>query len=120
MQNYATMLSAPEITEEDRIEYSKAIMQSSKRLANLIANILKLNKLENQKIFPEATEYDLGEQLCECLLQFEDIWEEKGIEIETEMEDDVKISTDPEFFSIVWNNLFSNAFKFTKIDGLLS
>lgn len=117
MQNYATMLSARSVTEEERIEYSKAIMQSAKRLANLIANILKLNKLENQKIFPEATEYDLGEQLCECLLLFEDIWEEKGIEIETELEENVKISTDSELFSIVWNNLFSNAFKFTENNG---
>ena len=120
MQNYATMLSAPTITEEERIEYSKAIMQSAKRLANLIANILKLNKLENQKIFPEAAEYDLGEQLCECLLQFEDIWEEKGIEIETDIEENVKVYTDSELLSIVWNNLFSNAFKFTEAGGLVS
>lgn len=117
MQNYATMLSASTITEEDRIEYSKAIMQSTKRLTNLITNILKLNKLENQKIFPETTEYNLGEQLCGCLLQFEDIWEEKDIEIETDIEENIKIYTDPELFSIVWNNLFSNAFKFTESKG---
>lgn len=117
MQNYATMLSAENITDEERIEYSKAILQSSKRLASLITNILKLNKLENQKIFPKAAEYDLGEQLCECLLQFENIWEEKSIEIETEIEDNVRVSTDPELFGIVWSNLFSNAFKFTEAKG---
>ena len=47
MGNYATMLQQPEITEEDRIEYAKAISHSSRRLAALITNILKLNKLEN-------------------------------------------------------------------------
>ena len=53
MGNYATMLQKPGISEEDRIEYAKAISHSSRRLAALITNILKLNKLENQKIFPQ-------------------------------------------------------------------
>lgn len=44
-------------------------------VADLISNILKLNKLKNQQIFPEVKVYNLGEQLCECLLNFENIWE---------------------------------------------
>ena len=77
MGNYATMLQRPGISEEDRIEYAKAISHSSRRLAALITNILKLNKLENQQIFPQPQEFDLGEQLCESLLAFEDAWEKK-------------------------------------------
>ena len=77
MGNYATMLQNPNITDEERYEYAKAISESARRLAQLITNILKLNKLENQQIFPQLDEYDLGEQLCESLLQFEDIWEKK-------------------------------------------
>ena len=75
MGNYATMLQKPGICEADRIEYAKAISHSSRRLAALITNILKLNKLENQQIFPQPQEFDLGEQLCECLLTFEEAWE---------------------------------------------
>ena len=74
---------------------------------------MKLNKLEKQRIYPKTEEYDLGEQLCECLLQFETVWEEKNIEIETEIAEDVRVRTDGELLSLVWNNLFSNAFKFT-------
>ena len=120
MGNYATMLQKPGITEEDRIEYAKAISHSSRRLAALITNILKLNKLENQQIFPKLDEYDLGEQLCENLLQFEDIWEKKNLNIETDIEDDVRIRSDGELLSLVWNNLFSNAVKFTPENGTIS
>ena len=119
MGNYATMLQQPGIPEEERIEYAKAISHSSRRLAALITNILKLNKLENQQIFPQPQEFDLGEQLCKCLLGFEDAWEAKNLEIETEIQDDVRIKSDPELLSLVWNNLFSNAVKFTPDGGTI-
>ena len=117
MGNYATMLQRPGITEEERCEYAKAISEAARKLAQLITNILKLNKLENQQIFPQPKEFDLGEQLCECLLVFEDAWEAKSLEIETDITDDVRIKSDPELLSLVWNNLISNAVKFTPDGG---
>ena len=120
MQNYGTMLQTPDLPEEKRIEYAKGITDNSRRLADLITNILKLNKLENQQIFPVAQRFDLGEQLCQSLLQFEEIWENKNINIETDIDDSVFISSDPELLGLVWNNLFSNAFKFTDDGGTVS
>ncbi len=120
MQNYGTLLQSPDLSEQDRIKYAKSITDASRRLADLITNILKLNKLENQQIYPASQAYDLSEQLCECLLQFEHIWEEKKIEIETDMEENIKINADPELLSLVGNNLFSNAFKFTENGGKVS
>ena len=117
MGNYATMLQRPGITEEERCEYAKAISEAARKLAQLITNILKLNKLENQQIFPQPKEFDLGEQLCECLLGFEDAWEAKNLEIETDLEEDVRIQSDLELLSLVWNNLISNAVKFTPEGG---
>ena len=119
MGNYATMLQQPKIGEEDRVEYAKAISQSARRLAALITNILKLNKLENQQIFPKHEEYDLSGQLCESLLQFEDAWERKCLNVETRIEDEVRICSDAELLSLVWNNLISNAVKFTPSGGTL-
>ncbi len=120
MQNYATMLGSPTVSESERAEYSRAITDACGRLSALITNILKLNKLENQQIFPAAREYDLSEQLCLCLLQFESEWEKKNIEIETDIEDGVRIHADEELLSLVWNNLLSNAFKFTPDGGKVS
>lgn len=115
--NYATMLQKTGLSETDRMEYAKDISRSCHRLAALITNILKLNKLENQQIFPQPKEFDLGEQLCECLLGFEDAWERKDLQIETDIQDDVRIKSDSELLSLVWNNLISNAVKFTAEGG---
>lgn len=120
MGNYATMLQQPGLSEEKRMEYAKAVSDASHRLADLIGNILKLSKLENQQIFPSAEEYDLSEQVCRCLLGFEDVWERKNLNIETAIEDGVTIRADEELLGLVWNNLFSNAVKFTPNGGTVS
>ena len=117
MQNYGTLLQSSDITDEKRIEYAKAVTDASRRLSDMMTNILKLNRLENQQIYPKFEIYDLGEQLCESLLQYENIWESKKIEIDTDIEENVNISADRELLSLVWNNLFSNAFKFTDEGG---
>lgn len=120
MQNYSTLLQAPELTEEKRLEYAKGVSDASRRLSEMMTNILKLNRLENQQIFPEVTEFDLGEQLCACLLQFENTWEQNDIEIDTDIAEDVRVAADGELLSLVWNNLLSNAFKFTPAGGKVS
>ena len=141
MQNYGTLLQAAELSDEKRIEYAKGVTDASRRMADMMTNILKLNRLENQQIFPQTevfaqikhlrlrenqqifpqTEvFDLGEQLCECLLQYENIWEKANIEIETDIAEDVKVEADAELLSLVWNNLFSNAFKFTEAGGTVN
>ena len=120
MQNYGTLLQSPDLSEEKRMDYAKGVTDASRRLAEMMTNILKLSRLENQQIFPETAKFDLGEQLCECLLQFENVWEAKNIEIDTDIAEDIKVEADTELLSLVWNNLFSNAFKFTEEGGTVS
>ncbi len=120
IQNYGTLLQSPDLSEKKRIEYAKGVADGSRRMADMMTNILKLNRLENQQIYPQVTEFDLGEQLCECLLQYEDVWEKSEIEIETDIAENVTIKADAELLSHVWNNLFSNAFKFTPSGGTVS
>jgi signal transduction histidine kinase len=117
ISNYATLLSSPELSEEKRLEYADIIKRSTKRMSDMMTNILKLNRLENQQIYPRAERFDLGESLSECFLSYESVWEKKGIEIETHIEDEIFVEADEELLSLVWNNLFSNAFKFTEEGG---
>ena len=120
MQNYGTLLQSPNLSEEKRLEYAKGVTEGARRMADMMTNILKLNRLENQQIYPQAARFDLGEQLCQCLLQFENVWESRQIEIETDIAEDIQVNADEELLSHVWNNLFSNAFKFTPPGGKVS
>lgn len=120
LQNYGQMLKQPGLSDETRQEYAKAIEDTCSRLAHLLTNILKLNKLENQQIFPAFTSYNLSEQLRESILQFENEWERKGIRMEIEIAEDIDVFADEELLSLVWNNLLSNAFKFTEDGGAVA
>lgn len=120
IKNYAELLKAEHMTEEQRKEYAENIEGAAVRLSNLISNILRLNKLENQRIVPERETYDVCRQLCECILQFEDAWDEKKIELETEIEDAAMVEADESLLELVWNNLLSNAIKFTEPGGTVA
>ena len=120
MKNYGILLQQPQLDDKSRIEYAQAVSESAQRMASMMTNILKLNRLENQQIYPQTAVYDLSEQLCQSLLQFESIWERENIELEVEIEDGVMVKADAELLSLVWNNLLSNAFKFTPAGGTIS
>lgn len=117
VQNSAEMLKNTNLSLEEQQMYVDTIIQSSKKLSSLITNILKLNKLEKQNIQPVMEEYNLCEQLCQCSLQFENIWEEKEITFDAELEDKIMIHADENLLELVWTNLLSNAMKFTENGG---
>jgi signal transduction histidine kinase len=116
IQGYAEALQNDALTNKERSEYAKAITEATKKLSALVTNILKLNKLENQEILPTSARFNLGEQIRLCALGFEDAWERKNIVFTADL-DDTMVWYDEEMLKIVWNNLISNAIKFTNPGG---
>lgn len=119
IQNYAEALKKDTITATQKEEYLNIITESSAKLASLITNILKLNKLEKQVVQPTTETYDLCEQICDSILSYEKLWSEKGIEFITDIEERVSFKADASLLEVVWNNLISNAIKFTESKGTI-
>ena len=117
IQSYATALQKEDISSRERKEYSDTIITASEKLNTLVTNILKLSKLENQKIVPTLENYDLCSQLAECALSFEEPLESKNITFNADMDDRAIVNADRNMLEIVWNNLLSNAIKFTPHGG---
>ena len=120
IKNYAELLQAPELTEADRMEYAQSVEEAASKMTELITNILRLNRIENQNIVPEIKRYDVCRQLADCLLQFESRWEEKQVEPDFDLEDSAYINADESLMELVWNNLMSNAIKFTEPGGSIT
>ena len=120
IKNYAELLQAPELPQSDRLAYAQSVEEAASRMTELITNILRLNRIENQKIVPEIRRYDVCRQLADCLLQFESRWEEKRIEPDFDLEDSAYVSADESLLELAWNNLMSNAIKFTEPGGAVT
>lgn len=120
IKNYAQLLQTGKASEEQEKEYAKGIEDAAARLSSLISNILRLNKLEHQRIMPEIKSYDVCRQLCESIFLYEDALEEKEIELEADIEDMAMIAADVNLMELVWNNLLSNAVKFTGRGGIIT
>lgn len=116
IRNYASVLQDEGLPKEARAEYASTIINASDRLSSLITNILKLNKLENQEIVTQHTTFSLSEQLRNSALSYENLWEEKNISLLIDLEE-VSIVSDEGMLELVWNNLISNAIKYTESDG---
>lgn len=117
IRSYAGALQRADLSESERREYASTIASASDSLSTLISNILKLNKLENQEIVPNASAYDLTRQLCDCALGHEAQWEKKNIDFDAQLEERVMIMADESMLEIVFNNLIANAIKFTEPGG---
>jgi len=117
IRGYASALQRGNLSEEEQREYAQTIASASENLSLLISNILKLNKLENQEIVPNAAPYDLTRQLSDCALYHEEQWEKKNIDFDAQLEERVMILADESMLEIVFNNLIANAIKFTEPGG---
>ena len=115
IKNYSVLLEK-ENDPEKRAQYRRELVRASNRLSNLVGNILKLNKLENQELIVEKKAFRLEGALEEAIVAFESQIEKKELELECELEE-ISIVSSESHLEIVWNNLISNAIKFTEKGG---
>ena len=120
IQNYAKVLENDKLDEETRLKYLDSLQEACQKLSNLVTNILKLNKLENQKIIPEYKEFNLSESIINRVLSYESLIEKKNIELICDIKEDIIINSEESYLEIIWNNLISNAIKFTEKNGTIT
>ena len=118
IEGYAMLLQGTSANQAEQADYVDNILLNTKRLSDLIGNILLLSKLDNQ-IAPETrTTFRLDEQIRQSLLMLENQWEPKEIEFDVELEE-ISYHGNESMLLQVWNNLISNAVKFSPHQGLI-
>ncbi len=113
IKNCEAILSSKTATEKEKKSALKTMSQTIEKLSNLITNILKLNKLENQQLNYEKKEFDLSELVRETIISYEGLIEKKDLELCLDI-DEIKMVGDEFLFDTIVSNLLSNAIKFTE------
>jgi len=116
IEGYSTLLQDSENLEADQREYIDKILFNTQRLSSLVGSILLLSKLENQQIPSHQVEYRLDEQIRQSIVALEPAWEKKDIEFDVELDRVSYLGNEP-MMRQVWDNLISNAIKFSPSGG---
>jgi signal transduction histidine kinase len=106
------------LTNEQK-EYLDKILFNTQRISSLTSSVLLLSKLENQSIISNKTQFDLDEQIRKSLLALESAWEQKDIEFDIDLDDTDYIGNET-LLHHIWDNLISNAIKFSNHGGEIS
>ena len=116
IEGYSALLQDSENLDADQREYIDKILFNTQRLSSLVGSILLLSKLENQQIPSHQVEYRLDEQVRQSIVALEPAWEQKDIEFDVELDRVSYLGNEP-MMRHVWDNLISNAIKFSPNGG---
>lgn len=116
IQGYANVLKDADNTEEERVQYLEIIEQETKRLSALTKQLLLLSSLDQKNLPVQKKTYSLDKQLKERLFSKRWKLDDKQMELVYELEQ-VEVFADEQLMEQVWDNLLSNAIRYSEDKG---
>lgn len=113
---FTRILQTDRLESVERQHYLSIIESESGRLSRLSDSLLKLAAFDAKTIIYNPGEYQLDNQIRECVLSMEPQWVAKKINIELQLVE-ILITADEDMLSQVWLNLLQNSIKFTPKNG---
>ena len=117
IEGYTTLLQSGEQNEEQAL-YIDKILLNTRRLNELVSNILLLNRVDHQTIGSNCARYRLDEQVRQAIVLLESKWSEKSLDLDVDLES-LEYFGNESLLLHVWVNLIDNAIKFNPEGGLL-
>lgn len=116
IKGFAELLVDEELSSDKRRSYAKVIQSETERLSSLTKQLLLLTSLDQLESPLRHRAFRLDEQVIEIVRKFRWLLEEKQLSLSMEL-DEVEFTGDPSFLEKVWENLLSNALKYTQSNG---
>lgn len=116
IKGYADLLKNDDLPMLDRKNYATVIQSETERLSSLTKQLLLLTSLDQLSSPLHLKSFRMDTQIKETVRKYRWLSEEKQISISVEL-DEVEFTGDPSFLEKVWENLISNALKYTNAKG---
>ena len=106
-----------ELSEEERKQYIKYIQEASRSMLSLVNSLLDWTRLQTGRIRFEPQKINITEIINDSVSALRGSALQKQIEIKSEINNDLFLFIDKSLIIQVFNNLISNAIKFTRQNG---
>ena len=115
MLGMAQLLLSPNLTDNERLDYARTILNSGQTLLTLLNDVLDLSKIEAGKFDLAAAAFDPQQLIQETVALFAGSAREKGLDLQGAWcgEAGQRYRADPIRIRQMLTNLVSNAVKFT-------
>ena len=111
--NYVDLLKTTGITDPKALEYVDVLERKSKRLAQLMADLVEASKVTSGAVGVHMESLNLGELVKQAGGEFEERFAERGIQLMCRLPDQpVLVYADGRHMWRVLDNLFGNAVKY--------
>jgi signal transduction histidine kinase len=120
---YAEMLLSGEVgtANPKQKEYLAQIYANNQRMINLVDDLLNTSKIDMGMLSVEPRPMDPRFVIESVLMEIGPLAGEKNIEIKKNFsEESAEVGADPELMRVVFQNLISNALKYTPTNGKIS
>lgn len=115
IQGYAKLLEDGEVQGDEAEEAASVVHSEAKRLSSLAKQLMLLNKFDHQSYEAKKAPVRLDEQIREVIRVFRWRLDECGIDMSYTL-DEAVIESDRDLLWNIWDNLVSNAVKYSS-DG---
>lgn len=119
LEGYAQLLQDPVLTPVERETYTQKVLETTRKMNELIGNILVLSRLEHNALSKPKTRYELDEQIRTTVAELQYKWEAKRISFDANLEE-ISILYNQSLLSHVIVNLIDNAIKFSPENGTVT
>lgn len=119
INGYAELIASGLVKNDDIQKFGQIINQEGNRLLNIIDDILKLSKLDEENLEEGRNNINIKDVVESSIQRFKRISDKKNIRVSNEI-DDIFIRTHESLFSDLITNIYENAIKYNKVNGQIT
>lgn len=119
INGYAELIATGLVKNNDIKKFGQIINEEGNRLLNIIDDILKLSKLDEENLEEGRNEINIKNIVESCIQRFNRLTDKKNIKILNEI-DDIYIRTHESLFTDLITNIYENAIKYNKVNGQIA
>lgn len=120
IQLYLETLKYQDVSSEEEKDFVETMLLDTQRLSGLIDNILQSSKADPKAMALQFQPVDLGEFLAEVVQGHKRLLEEKKCAVDLNLEDSPTLNLDQRALRMVFNNLISNAIRYSPVGSPLN